>query len=232
MIRILATVWLAAAVAGQPLEHFESKVRPVLVEKCYACHGPKLQSPMGGLRVDSREGLLKGGDHGPAIVPGAPEGSRLIQAVKGLTISMPPNGKLTAAEIGALENWIAGGAPWPTEGPKAAERSGFLNKARHWAYEPITRQTGPVEKHLGRLSPEADARTLRRRLHYDLTGLPPAPVSAGESYEHAVDRLLASPAFGGYCPVLRRRVQQHPLSVWPRVSGLADRGDQRRHALP
>ncbi|MBM3785992.1 MAG: DUF1553 domain-containing protein [Acidobacteria bacterium] len=193
-MRALFVCSFLVSAAAQSFDTFESKVRPVLAQQCFGCHGPKLQSPMAGLRVDSREGLLKGGDHGPAIVPGSPAGSRLIQAVKGQTIQMPPTARLQPEQIAALEKWIAEGAPWPKESTPSPQVS-EAKRTDHWAFRPITRQTGPIEAHVAKLSPEADPRTLLRRLSFDLTGLPP-DTGANASYAETVDRLLQSPHFG------------------------------------
>src|SRR5580658_5259301 len=97
-------------------DFFENSVRPVLATNCYACH---TNSELGGLRVDSRQSLLKGGKSGPALVPGDPEKSLLIQAVVQTgELKMPKGGKLKPAEIQALSEWVKMGAPWP-EAPKA-----------------------------------------------------------------------------------------------------------------
>src|SRR6476469_5281556 len=107
----------APAAAGTP-EYFESKVRPVLATNCYDCHTTER---FAGLRVDSRESLLKGGRSGPAIVPGDPDHSLLIQAVRQTDkLKMPKGGHLTADEIGALEEWVRAGAPWPASAAVAA----------------------------------------------------------------------------------------------------------------
>src|SRR4051812_42005248 len=99
-------------------EYFETRVRPVLAANCYDCH---TEERMAGLRVDSREALLKGGKSGPAIVPGDPDKSLLIEAVRQTraTLKMPKGGRLTAAEIDALAEWIKAGAPWSTFAPAA-----------------------------------------------------------------------------------------------------------------
>jgi mono/diheme cytochrome c family protein len=99
--------------APQSPEYFESSVRPVLAANCYDCHGDQR---MGGLRLDSREGLLKGGRSGPAIVPGDPDKSLMIQAVRQTrdTLKMPKGGRLKPSEVDALVEWVRAGAPWPT----------------------------------------------------------------------------------------------------------------------
>src|SRR5436190_19921013 len=105
------------------LEFFEKNVRPVLVRHCYSCHSAEAKKLKGGLRLDSRDGLLKGGDSGPAVVPGKPEESRLIKAVRYADdeLKMPPKEKLPAAVLADLEAWIKMGAPDPRE--KAAPQA-------------------------------------------------------------------------------------------------------------
>ncbi len=179
---------------------FEMKIRPVLVEHCYKCHSAARKSPKGELRLDSRAALLKGGETGPVVVPGHPEKSRLLDAVRYKTVDlqMPPKGKLPAAVVADLEAWVKMGVPWPKETVKVAtDRYAFdlaKRKQEHWAWQPLrptpppavkTRQwpAGPVDQFLlakleaKGLKPAAvaDRRTLLRRLYFDLIGLPPTP---------------------------------------------------------
>jgi len=187
----------AESPTGASAEFFEKKVRPVLVEKCHRCHGGKLQK--GGLRLDSRESLLKGGESGPVVSPGHPEKSELVRAInyEADGFQMPPTGKLDADSIGALTKWIREGAPWPdhSTGVKAAQsgaRMDFAERAKHWSFQPLRRTTAPstaepswphnpVDAFLAaRLqaagcqhAEAADRRTLLRRITFDLTGLPP-----------------------------------------------------------
>ncbi|MBL8827179.1 MAG: DUF1553 domain-containing protein [Planctomycetaceae bacterium] len=172
------------------LEHFEKYVRPLLVEHCQGCHGPKKQES--GLRVDSREALIRGGDNGPAIVPGKLDEGLLLEAVRQTgSIQMPPVGKLTPPQIDALAAWIKRGAPWPAETVTAEKPS--RDKAReHWAFQPIADPPLPQVRDtawprdpldyfiLAKLeaaglapSPPAEPHVLLRRLSYDLIGLPP-----------------------------------------------------------
>jgi hypothetical protein len=173
---------------------FESKVRPLLLERCAACHGEKIQQA--SLRLDTAEGLRKGADTGPVIVPGDPDKSALIRAVRHSDgMKMPPTGKLRADEITALEQWVKAGAPWPAagEGGQRPGVKGGENKP-HWAFQPVRKPVIPRVKNqawvrnpvdafvLAKLeakglapSPQADARTLIRRVTFDLTGLPPTP---------------------------------------------------------
>jgi mono/diheme cytochrome c family protein len=199
---------------------FERRVRPVLVESCVSCHGPKKQ--MGGLRLDSREALLQGGDGGPVIRPGDPENSPLVQAVRrGGELKMPPKKALPPDAVADLAAWVRAGAPWPA----AREGSAGADEAwrRHWAFVPVKKAPPPAVRNeawvstavdrfiLARLekegltpSPAADRRTLIRRVTFDLIGLPPTPEevddflgdSSPDAYEKLVDRLLASPHYG------------------------------------
>ncbi|HEY5315752.1 MAG TPA: DUF1549 domain-containing protein, partial [Pirellulales bacterium] len=231
---LLLVVPLAAARAAEPaagVEYFERHVRPVLVEQCYKCHSAQAKKLQAGLWADSRQGLLTGGDTGPAIVPGKPDDSLLVQAVRydDVALQMPPRGKLPPEQIAALTTWVKMGAPWATETGKAGApvaKAAFDLEGRkraHWAWQPVkvrpapkTRDTawpaGDIDRWiLARLeaanlrpAPAADRRTLLRRLHFDLTGLPPTPAEITEfladdspaAYERVVDRLLASPRFG------------------------------------
>ena len=219
---ILASVFAFFALsarAADPTDNafFEKSIRPILVEKCLGCHGPKAEK--GGLRLDSREAALLGGTDGVVLIPGKPGESRLLAAVKQTgQLKMPKDGKLSDAEVAALEKWIALGAPWPAEvellPPKGIETAG----ADHWAFRPVKRPAvpagaaHPVDAFIGvklaakklAASPEADRRTLIRRLTFDLHGLPPTPAevaafeadTAPDAWEKLIDRLLASPRYG------------------------------------
>jgi cytochrome c553 len=218
-----APVKRADAPSVEAAEFFESRIRPILVEKCVSCHGPKKQSS--GLRLDSREGVLKGGDSGPAALPSRPEESLIIQAVahRHEELKMPPKGKLPDAEVAMLSQWVAMGVPWPAGPGKTMAAAGADPAAEHWAFRPIRSAVPPVLKDrdsaatpldafiLARLeakgiapSPPADRRTLIRRATMDLWGLPPTPEEvaafeaddAPDAYARLVDRLLASPRYG------------------------------------
>jgi cytochrome c553 len=204
---------------------FETEVRPILVNRCYECHGEKKQK--GGLRVDAISYLKAGGDTGPALVPGKPEESSLVEAVryKKSDFQMPPKEKLPDAEVAVLEKWIALGAPWPQSDAKAVvlTESGFTQEQRAfwcfqplanpevpeapdaWARTPIDRFISQKHRELGLTpAPEADAREFARRATMDLHGLPPTreQITALEAdkspaaYERFVDELLASPRYG------------------------------------
>ena len=204
-----ALTWLAAVgtVAGAAeidpadLEFFESKIRPVLVERCYACHGDDPRKIRGGLVLLDAEGLRTGGDSGAVIVPGSPEDSLLIEALhyEGLT-QMPPDGKLPAHVIADFEQWIRRGAPDPRSdagqtivAARAAETFDYGPGREHWAFrriedleppeveneawvsQPIDRfiLAGLEDQGLTPVAP-ADKRTLLRRATFDLVGLAPS----------------------------------------------------------
>jgi hypothetical protein len=202
--------------ADPGIDFFENKIRPVLVENCYKCHSANTKTK-GGLALDSRDSVLRGGDTGPAIVPGKPNESLLLNAIKyDGEPKMPPDGKLPDAVIADIQKWIAMGAP----DPRVARKQITIEEARkRWAYQPLlgigNRESGIgknvddlirarlAEKKLD-LSVPADPRTLVRRLYLDLLGLPPTPEQVVEfvndtsanAYEKLVDRLLADPHFG------------------------------------
>ena len=188
----------AASPSAEQLEFFETEIRPLLAQHCYACHSSKIQTPFAGLRLDSRAALLKGGDSGPAIQPGQPEKSRLMNLVRGQPLLMPPTGRLAEEKIAALGKWIEMGAPWPEEQPVPNAKAGAFDlearKRSHWAWQPVKPTEPPpvrnqgwpanpidhfllakLEEHDLAPTPPADRYTLIRRLSFDLTGLPPAP---------------------------------------------------------
>jgi hypothetical protein len=214
---------LALGLAPAAEEQFEKLVRPILANRCQQCHGEKSQR--GGLRLDSRAAILKGGDSGPAAVPGKPEKSLLIQAVKhqgGLKMPKKDDDRLDPRSIAVLEGWVKDGLYWP-EGHGQPKGPPSIDEARkqHWAFRPITRPVPPAVKGradnpidqllLAKLearglsfAPPADRAALLRRLSLHLTGLPPTPEereawladSSPTAFSRLVDRLLASPAYG------------------------------------
>ncbi len=184
---------------SESLQHFERSVRPVLAEHCISCHGPAKQK--GGLRLDTRAGLIAGGDTGPAITPGKPTESLLVEAVhQSGDLKMPPKKKLGANEVAAIEKWIQLGAPWPDSvgsgASKSVARSGEITDEdrKWWAFQPVSHPSpphiadkswprNPVDQFvLAKLdrekltpAPEADKLALIRRATFDVTGLPPTP---------------------------------------------------------
>ncbi len=198
-----------ARLKDEQLKFFEAKIRPVLVDQCYSCHSADSRDLGGGLQLDSRDGLLKGGDNGPSVVPGKPDKSLLLKAIKHTdrNLIMPPKEsgpKLDDRIIADFELWIRQGAPDPrTETPKAAKKKYDPEAAKSWwAWKPRNATTPPsvtnsawvrdpidqfVLATLQRegLQPNADADrvTLVRRLAFDLTGLPP---TVPELYDFAL----------------------------------------------
>lgn len=182
------------------LTFFESRVRPALVEHCVACHGPEKQK--GGLRLDHGSFLAQGGDNGPAVAPGDPGASRLLDAVgyANVELQMPPSGRLPEAVVADLHMWIVGGAVWPVEPiPGAAPVEAFdlaARRAAHWAWQPLQTPSLPAVDMtwprngmdtfvLAKLTeaglapaPPATPSTLLRRVTFDLTGLPPSAADA------------------------------------------------------
>jgi hypothetical protein len=179
-------------------EFFESKIRPVLVQECYRCHSPEAGRPKANLRLDTPEGLRKGGDNGPPVVPGKPDESLLIQAIaqSGETASMPPKKKLAEGVVRDFRKWVESGAHDPREANSAAGARPPLKSLDWWSLKPIQRRALPPVDRAGENwirtpidrfvlaklkekglspAPEADRRALIRRLSFDLTGLPPTP---------------------------------------------------------
>ena len=128
----------AMLIAAEPGEFFETKVRPVLAKNCYSCHR---EAALGGLRLDSREAMLKGGKSGAAVVVGRPEESLLLRAVRQAdekVKKMPPSGKLSEAEIADLSAWIAQGAVWPASAVSQKTGKGITAEQRgFWSFQPV-----------------------------------------------------------------------------------------------
>jgi cytochrome c553 len=183
-------------------EFFEAKIRPVLAAKCYACHNSKMKEPKGYLTLDTREGVIKGGTLGPALVPGKPSDSKLIHAMKYADphLQMPPSGKLADEVIADFETWIAGGAPDPrvdiaataTAKRRVVDEAELAKGRQWWAFQAVKVLPQPVSAHASAArtkidhfvyaklvekgltpSPQADDRTLVRRAYIDLIGLKP-----------------------------------------------------------
>jgi hypothetical protein len=223
-------------------EFFEKKIRPVLAEKCYACHNSKAKAPMGGLALDTRAGLLK------VVVAGKPEESKLLKAVcyTDAQLKMPPTGKLPDAAISDLQQWIAMGAPDPRmDAAPATTRQGidFEKGKKWWAFQPLKQLDPPkvsnpqwprrkidyfilakLDQNKLQPSPAADKRTLIRRAYFDLIGLPPSYEEvqafvenpAPDAYEQLIDKLLASSHYGErwgrYWLDVARWAEDHPTS--------------------
>jgi len=214
LLLVVCRLW-----ADAKTDFFESKIRPVLATHCFECHGHK---DKGGLKLDSREAILQGGDSGPAIVPGKPQKSLLMTAVQHADpdLEMPPKKKLPPEVIADLSQWIRAGAVWP-EGKGLGFATGEITdeQRKHWAYQPLKGNPAQtpagenfIDAHVrGRLKEQglqsvnlADRRTLIRRVTFNLTGLPPTPMEVeaflkdqkADAWYRVVERLLASPRYG------------------------------------
>ncbi len=182
---------------SKQIEFFETKVRPLLVNRCFECHSGTSPKISAGLRLDSRAAIIKGGDSGPAMIPGSPDKSLLIQAVRYEKNEMPPDQKLSSAEISVLEKWVASGAVWPKETlePTRSVKGYDWDRAgEHWAFQPIKKYEPPATKIGDRIRNPIDqfvikslrdnglpqpasttARIFLRRAFIDLIGLLPTP---------------------------------------------------------
>jgi hypothetical protein len=217
-----STIWAQAndpAILGN---FFDTKVRPVLAENCFSCHGPKKQQA--GLRLDSKEAVIKGGDEGPVLVAGQPEKSPLIKAIRHAgEPKMPPKGKMADQFIEDLTTWVKMGAYWPESNAATAKISGDDSWKKHWAFQPVRASALPQVKNQSEIqtpvdafivaklesqglsqNPRADRRTLLRRVKYDLLGLPATAEeiaafemdTAQDAFAKVVDGYLESPHYG------------------------------------
>jgi len=205
------------------IEYFEAKIRPILIKHCYGCHSEESKKSEGGLLLDSRLGISKGGDSGLAIVPKKPSESLLLSSLKHTDLKMPPEKKLSEGIIQDFERWIQMGAQVPQKGKtQSAKPDDWPQRLNHWSFQPIQRSEIPADNSgwsrsaidsfvsagwiKQKLTPVADAsrETLLRRLSFDLIGLPPTIAeqdefisdSSPEAVLRLVDRLLDSPHFG------------------------------------
>lgn len=211
---------------ARDFDFFEKKIRPALVENCIKCHSAIDKKVKGGLALDSKEGVVRGGETGPSVVAGKPELSLLVKAILyDGDLKMPPKGKLPPEIIADLTQWVKMGAPDPRTKNNADIAKNEMNPLKGqnwWSFAPIAKVKVPVVKNnlvrneidnfiLSRLekdhlvsSPEASKAILVRRLYFDLIGLPPTPEqvktflldNSADAYEKLVDNLLKSPHFG------------------------------------
>jgi hypothetical protein len=234
-LALLVLVWLAQTnrvSAANPLsreesDFFEKEIRPLLEERCLECHSQKSGKTKGGLSLASREGLLRGGESGPAAVPGDPEKSRIIIAVRrhDTDLQMPPKNPLTAPQVATLTEWVRRGLPDPRsqtaskESPSIKTAGMTMEEGRaFWSFKPVVRPVPPEVRRkdwvqtpvdtfiLARLEQEnlppagrADKRTLLRRVTFDLTGLPPT-LQEVEAFE-------ADPSPDAFAKVVERLLQ-------------------------
>ena len=199
--------------------YFESKVRPLLVQQCFACHSAASNPVMGGLRLDSREAVLKGGSRGASVVPGKPAESLLVRVVRheAGNLKMPVGPRMRDGDAAVLAKWVEMGVPWGASPGAVAPAEKFWSfaaprepvvpavKNRAWIRSPIDAFIlANLEAKGVAPAPAADKRTLIRRVTFDLTGLPPTPAevqafladSSPEAFARVVDRLLMSPRYG------------------------------------
>ena len=206
------------------LNFFENRIRPVLVEHCLECHSASSRPLQGGLRLDSRIGVLQGGDSGPAALPADPAASPLLKALRHDGLEMPPDRKLSDQIISDFESWIRMGLPDPrtADTPTAPRTIDIEAGRKHWAFQPVINAPPPavtetawpadpvdqfvlaaLEQRGLRPAPDTDPHTWLRRVTLDLTGLPPTPEDIRQfiadpsttAREHVVDRLLNSRAY-------------------------------------
>ena len=227
LILLAAFVVLTPSAQSQDgVDFFERKIRPVLVEHCYSCHSAELKKNKGGLQLDTREGLLAGGDIGAAIVPGHPDKSLLIKAIRytDSQIRMPKKYKLPDEVVADFEKWVKMGATDPRSGKTVAKKYSSVEEGRKfWAFQAPKMPAIPKVKDgawthgdidrfvLANLetknlkpSPDVDRALLLRRLYFAIVGMPPTPAEIDafvndrepDAVVRVVDRLLASPHFG------------------------------------
>ncbi|QDV40531.1 Planctomycete cytochrome C [Stieleria neptunia] len=246
--------------SADELRFFEQKIRPLLVEHCYECHSEEAGEQQGGLLLDRSSGWIEGGETNKAVIPGEPDASLLIAAIRydNDDLQMPPEQRLDEETIALFERWVRRGAHGPADdmGETEFSRLGdqdylFDQAATHWAFQPVRSVTVPSSaldsdlKHWGdnpidrfvldamvnaglTPSPVADAATLVRRLHYDLTGLPPTfeqvtafqeatELDPDRATSQRIDQLIESPEFG-----------QHLGRLWLDVVRYADTDNNYR----
>jgi hypothetical protein len=214
-----AVVGTAPAPSVQDLQFFESRIRPILVDRCYKCHSREADKIKGGLMLDTREGMLHGGDTGPAVEPGKPEDSLIVDAIsyKDADLQMPPKGeRLSDQQVSDITAWIRMGAPDPRSLVAKGSSSTYGGVGRdHWSFLPVRKPVVPVvddpawcrtpvdnfiltklEENSMKPNPPADKYTLIRRATFDLTGLPPT--------EEEVQRFLVDDSPEAWAKVVDR----------------------------
>ncbi|MFO1065624.1 MAG: PSD1 and planctomycete cytochrome C domain-containing protein [Pirellulales bacterium] len=220
---LLSNAYADDAREAERAAQFEREIRPVLIGQCIQCHGAKKQE--GGLRLDTREGLLKGGDSGAIVTPGKPDESLLVDALHHRGVEMPPKKKLADKVILHFERWVAAGAVWPDSIAALRETDGNITDLDRnwWAFQPLKKINPPhspddqwsqndVDRFVWNAlsaqqlspAPRADRAVLIRRLYFDLIGLPPSVQEIDEfvrdqspqAWARAVDRLLEDPRYG------------------------------------
>jgi hypothetical protein len=218
-----SSAWAAERSDPNGIEFFESRIRPILVEHCYECHDGRASPLQGGLRLDTRAGIRQGGDSGQAVVPGNPDESLLMGALRHEDYEMPPSGQLPDRVIADFEAWVRMGAPDPRREPRQPDAVDLEQGRQFWAFQTprpvpaphVERESWPrsdidrfvlagLEAAGLETVDDADRVTLIRRVTLDLTGLPPAAEEVDaflgdhspQAWQRVVDRLLQSREFG------------------------------------
>jgi hypothetical protein len=221
-LALIANAWAEPATPtnDQQMRFFEQRIRPLLVAKCFECHSG--DTVEGGLRLDVSDTITKGGDSGPAILPGKPEESLLVASIRYQDLEMPPDEPLSDAEQADLIRWIEHGAYWPIDKVDRDSQHGDEAQA-WWAAQPLDPGVVPrpsqgvqsrsqIDRYIDRQlddaglhrAPSADRARLIRRLSYDLLGVPPTAKAIDQfvnddrpdAYRRLVDRMFADPAYG------------------------------------
>ncbi len=213
MLTVLLVASIADAQESKGVRFFREKIEPVLKAQCYSCHSRQADEVQGGLRLDFKAAVLRGGDRGPAVVAGKSGESLLIQAIRheGDLVMPPKKPTLSDKIIADFVKWVEMGAPDPRDRePTDADDSKFEEARKHWAFQPIRRMgtlARPAvlnDEGTGKSAHPTDKGTLIRRVTFDLIGLPPTPEAieafvddeSADAYEKVVDRLLDSRHFG------------------------------------
>jgi hypothetical protein len=248
-VPLLHAIEATPALSSKDTQFFETKIRPLLIDRCYKCHSRDADKVKGGLMLDTREAWLHGGNSGPAIVPGKPEDSLIIQAVRYTDedLQMPPKGdKLTDQQIADLTEWVRRGAPDPRSLVSKGSSSSYGGVGRdHWSFQPLKKPAVPtvtnaawcqnpidnfvlakLEANGMKPNEAADRRTLIRRITFDLTGLPPT--------ERDIEAFTSDTSPDAYTKVVDRllaspRYGEHWARYWLDVARYADtKGDARK----
>jgi hypothetical protein len=237
----LTATTLAADAKTEHADFFEKRVRPVLVEQCYKCHSAKSEKLKGGLLLDSREAMLKGGDTGPALAPGDLDKSLIIEAVRwqNKDLQMPPKNALDPSQVRDIETWVRDGAEWPDDpnGRALAKKPFDLQerKKQHWCWQAPIDAPPPAVKDIAwprsaidrfilakleekglKPAPDTTPATLLRRLYFDLTGLPPTPQDV-EAFLHEcssgapADNQTTRPSDNQQAPAIGGSLSPHPI---------------------
>jgi len=212
---------LDSAISKSQVDFFETKIRPVLSKNCFGCHGLKKQKY--GLRLDSKEAMLQGGDSGEVLVPGEVDDSLIIDVLERDEGQMPPGKRLADAEIADLKKWVKLGAPWPATPAVENATSRFSDEAKnYWAFQPLSNDEPPrsenksivndidrfvaanLKSNKTNFEQPATELALLRRVYFDMLGVPPSPAEqakflndkSDDAYQKLVDRLLADSRYG------------------------------------